>query len=277
MVIDKSFNKKALEPDKLITFKLPESAYQLPKELIKEIIGYIYSEYMAAQSPFEPFSFSEFFASICWNTDTTHGSLNKRIQKWLYENYKFKFTDKISNQVGALIKKATFTPRTFYLDFTKNLQWKAGEFGDFDSCFFNSNIAAKNHMEKSPNFIATRFFRPVPASMSYGKPYHKDDSSNLVYTGAGRAWIYMPEIEFPLNSETTIKGKGLVLFNARGYPLHEIVMTLGQYFQLPYKEIKISNNKQVTGTLYIDTVAYLIADKTILERVDSLDLEQPVE
>ena len=283
--IDKSFKASALPENELLQYTLPEEACELSKPIIDSITQLVYQYYTKVKSPFDPFNWANLLTAIAWNVSTKHGSLSKRISKWVYDNYKINLPPDILQQIGIISSKDKPSINKFNFDIVHKFDWKQGGFGDFDSCFFTFNSKSREFMETSPNFRAIRFFREITSNPfienSFPTKYYekRDKATNHLetfYAGAGRAWLWMPTLERVINKDIKIIGKSILIFNSYGHPLEHMAIMLSTFLNLPYKEVKVTNQGNKTGMLYLNGVAFIIGEQTLIENLDHIDLEQPI-
>jgi hypothetical protein len=111
---------------------------------------------------------------------TREGKILKRLDKYFKSSLNPEYYDKVKyildSQVNPLVSKYVSKIKCYEdstCDITDNLNWRAGDFGDFGSCFFDTD--SRNHIREGMNNDSRHFaFRE----------YNKNGK------GIGRAWIY---------------------------------------------------------------------------------------
>lgn len=219
-------------------------------------------------SPLVEFDFRDLLDAVEWVWKTERGTLPRRIAKWYHQRYKRRkgLTDELINDLGNVASNIMPKPVNYHMDITKDLNWKQGQFGDLNSCFFSGNAETRNRMNATPNLYAFRLFREV--EKIYGKiPERNIDGTwyehgDNYYVGSSRAWLLM---------KTTPHGPVYLLFNSYGMNLNKTAKIFAAHFQLESEEINLRG-----GALYINGGrAIAIGKKAAINHVKpstSLDL-----
>lgn len=194
---------------------------------------------------------------------TETGKPAKRIANYLFKNRQIRLEPEVVSNIGVIISRYTrkFPINNFFMDFDDTLEWDDGDFGDGDSCFWSSNIAARRHMQDN-GYFAVRIWQQ-----------YRDWQTNLFggLCGVGRAWI---RPRFP-NSST------MLLFNAYG-PLDRDQLSLAictVFENCSFRSVSISNNGDTRGMMYLNNGrgTLISTDKGILNGCDGhLDLHARV-
>lgn len=168
-----------------------------------------------------------------------NGRIVRRIANAIYKVLDWKLDEEDKRRLSSAIQSAT-SPHLDAFDFTKDFQWRAGDFGDYGSCFWSCHSAARFTMEQEPGFYAMRSYDKINGD------------------GNGRCWMYATDREF-------------VLFNAYGPTLMRFASTLRAWYQqysdyfVNQKEISLINRGEVSGDLYINHgVARLVSDSELI-------------
>jgi hypothetical protein len=228
--------------DQIIPLTISGDQVEFHEEVIKEIISYLNNEEMNKVSV----KLNQRILNN-WSWKTNEGKLSKRIQKAIYEKYKYKLDDKTLSRIGDIARNYIPKEQTYYFDITKNLEWKAGNFGDHQSCFFNQHgdehavRKAPNEMlaalSIAPNYYALRWFTKIPKNRILVSKelsvFYTDETSN--YLGLSRSWIYFgyllkkptrflnhKDLESHIHNSPDIDinkefDKTIILFNGYGY------------------------------------------------------------
>lgn len=151
------------------------------------------------------------------------GSLPKRISKYYFREFGIKLTEHQLAYIGTLA--SDHCPRgTFLVDFTLTFDWRDGDFKDKGSCFWNEDGSRKGALQilAHNKVMAMRFYDPK----------HPE-------RGKGRAWVAKTKF-------------GFAVFNGYGYTTAVIARILADWSGLTYRRIKLFNNGDADGTLYIN-------------------------
>lgn len=237
-----------------IDVSLPSGEFS--EEQKEKIIRSVFCALYTATSPAERdralreiIRLPEFYEDIISNRWTVTkgkyaGTLPKRVANYLFKVHGFRLTAEEISEVGNLTKNCLDNESKFVVDFTRSLDWEAGDFGDFGSCYWGCRTGART-MLSDHNAYAIRF-------------YDRDNRAR----GKGRAWIITGEID------------GVIVYNAYGpYQLPTVTHVLAQLLGGSYKKIKLSNLGDTGGTLWINSdCGYAIASPDVLENITSVNL-----
>lgn len=213
--------------------------------------------------------------------NTKQGRFSKRASAYFKKRFGITLDEKTLTTVGNLANKYTVRHSIVY-EFTRDFNWRAGEFGDHSSCFWGGNSSAKGMILANGGY-AIRLFN------FEGKD--PNNTRNHTHYGVGRAWIlpaYLKDGNYP------------IVFNAyrkNGYSFEtrdfaEIVARhlsdkIGEEYSV--KRIRLSNNDETGGLLYLNrnvyengmrqenpklannSGGYLVAPESILRGVDFYD------
>jgi len=177
-------------------------------------------------------------SSLYYNMLSVHlpANTNKKIQNEILENILY-----VTNQYK-------FKP--VYMDFTRDITWEKGSFGDKGSCYFSHKATKENYFNcddfgntfsrkenyreslmAMQNAFAIRFFMKkennagnfrmdIPGNTNIW--YREND---IYFTGIGRCWGILENIEIDNDKKAYV----LLLLNAYGLDLDSITRTLKQY------------------------------------------------
>lgn len=106
-------------------------------------------------------------------TGEYRGKLPKRIASFLKKEYNIKLTSEQRTAIGNIAKSYMLSDINYTFDLVDKFDWKDGDFGDGDSCFWGTNALALDVLMKE-GVLAIRFY----------------DESLADCPGSGRAWIY---------------------------------------------------------------------------------------
>jgi len=144
------------------------------------------------------------------------GTLTKRISKYLYVEHQLKIKPEMLAEIGNIASQYVYDRDTYYVDFTNDFNWEAGDFGDKNSCFWTGREISKQII-RAENGYAIRFF-----------------ANKNKKTGYGRAWIIpYANVEF--------------MFNAYGIGLPEAARVYSIYKRVAHNRINLHYDEIVYG------------------------------
>lgn len=149
------------------------------------------------------------------------GTFPKRAAQYWFARHKIKCPPEFLSALGNVARANAIEALAYHFDFTKSIDWEAGDFGDRGSCYWGSNENAREMVEE--NGAAIRFFDA------------NDD-------GIGRAWFA------PYRSS-------LIVFNGYGFagdPTFRIAQIVAAYLNAGYSRVRLLNNGSAYRLLYIN-------------------------
>ena len=166
-----------------------------------------------------------------WSRRIQEGEFRGKLPKRIATYYKKKHEERLSlellTRIGNRVGQHSFDKKTYTLDFTKDLDWKAGDFGDGGSCFWSCRDLARNALVEN-GVIAVRFY--------CGRGY-------------ARAWVLQVEC-------------GLVIFNAYGLPCETITHVLATLFNYPYRNsVDFDIRGDMDGLIWLNEDAHRIGSE----------------
>lgn len=180
-----------------------------------------------------------------WVWLTKQGKLTTRVRKFYYQQG-IKCPDSFLTELGNIARAHTEDGTVYHFDFVNRFHWRAGDFGDSGSCYWGSNMEAREILADNGG-LAMRF-------------YDENDR------GMGRAWI------FPMDHTH-------VVFNGYGFKGHStliIARVLAFHLNCTYKQIKLSNQGTRNGTIWINEgIGYAVGPESALVNLRSADLDLP--
>lgn len=174
------------------------------------------------------------------------GTMPKRISKFFAKFSDVKIPETTATKIGNVAGKFFATKgKLYYIDFVAEFNWKAGQFGDADSCFWGGREDARRIMEKN-GCMALRFFK---------------DEKHVATNGMARSWL------FPVFDNSVL------IFNGYGMELRQQAQILSAFLNQPNQQIDLRNMGDTGGTVYINNGhAYLFGEKDLIKRFHGLDL-----
>jgi hypothetical protein len=192
------------------------------------------------------------------------GRFTRRYSQFVYKTTKISVPVDWLEKMGNIVASHSEKNAGYSIDFTKDLHsWRAGEFGDGGSCFWQSRASARDVMKKHDCF-AIRF-------------YMGNDPVNKVSyeRGTARAWV-VPNV--PEQGMLTV-------FNGYGFagdPTRVIVRVLVQHLEntlnmknaIHYREVRLLNNNSADGNLYINgSRAFIVGEAEVCKKYTEIDLK----
>lgn len=182
------------------------------------------------------------------------GKIAKRLAQLAYNAFDVKLTDAQVCELGTIAGNYRVTSDKVIYDIVNYFDWRAGDYGDCGSCFWESRAAARPAMEDA-GCLAIRFY-------------------NERNEGIGRAWIA------PLSSGN------FVIFNAyarngtwlyqNGSTLKAMATILSERYGLSQADCYLSNYGSACGTLWINNGVGIALYETI-KPGQHIDLEIDVD
>src|SRR4029450_13317044 len=182
-----------------------------------------------------------------WKWTTNRGSLPKRIQSYYYKEHGKKLDSVLIGEIGNQGKRHASVATTLVLDFTKELDWRDGDFGDGGSCFWGKKTGAPAMIEETG--YAVRAYKPIGA-------YTPAEALKVSRKrrGYARAWF------------AKVSDNRLIVFNGYGEASITFARWLALLFNCTYKRIGLTNNGVGEGTLWINGgVGYMIRTHAAIE------------
>lgn len=166
------------------------------------------------------------------------GSFAKRVAKYFHKQGTPLTSDQLG-VIGSLVSQYSASQTDYTIDYTSDFNWQAGDFGDGGSCYWGCRSAAKDMISENGG-QAVRFY--------------KDGN------GTGRAWMLPHDNNW-------------ILFNGYGLDLAQIAQVVAADLGQSYKRIRLENNGDTDGTLWINSgVGYVVGSVEDYEYDRSIDL-----
>ena len=197
-------------------------------------------------------------SDFIWQWSTNRGTFPKRVTAYCFKEHKVKLTPVHVSELGNLARRHTSLAKSYTLDFTRKIDWRAGAFGDHGSCFWSDRHKARAVIEE--HGLSVRGFRPYSGSDELSNRYGR------VYPdlqGYSRAWV------------APITDNSLIVFNGYGETSLTFARLLSFHFACGYKKISLCNNGNDTGILYINGDGYIVGHWPLISTVERYDLGWP--
>lgn len=260
-----------------ITLEVPQDL--IPLEGITEVNDYLhkqlYHEYSSLHNyaDYNRYLNRDFDRSWTVLKGTYSGTFPKRVASFMYRERNIRLTAEQQSEVGNIAKRHCTKNSVFIFDITDKFNWKAGDFGDDNSCYWGDRKNARRLLVHY-NARAIRFYRPENPRL-----------------GIARAWLapLIPEaLVFDKNNAATkmsneLKEQGFVAFNGYGHETQRAARILATHLGLSYSAIGLANYGGTNGVLWINHYsgnqegsksgsAFLIGPVEVTELVKSVDL-----
>ena len=179
------------------------------------------------------------------------GSFCKRVAKYCYQEFKIKLTSNQLGELGSIMSHHTNKNNKYILEYTQDLNWEAGDFGDEGSCFWSCHKSARRTLEEYG---------------AYAIRFYDVKNSNR---GIARAWICQQKNYY-------------VLFNGYGLETSDIARTMAHHLNLSYRCIQLQNNEEKEGFLWINGSkekssyhgsGFVIAAESVVHGISEIDLK----
>ena len=177
------------------------------------------------------------------------GNFTKRFAKLIHKNLDVSLDAPALNFVGTEFGRY-FLQNKYQFEIKKSFDWAAGAFGDEGSCFFSEQSNRKFVL----NTLRENDF--------YSYNFYKSTNGNL--KGIARCIAKK-------------NNKGEILFNSYGYTLLESARVIAHYKNLLYKQIKLKNNGEDSGDLFINNGSGYLLTTDLNTSIDSYDFEIDIE
>ena len=76
---------------------------------------------------------------------TKRGTLPKRLASHFYKTASVKLSPVQVSDLGNIARRHSSDAQTYHCDFTKTIDWRAGDFGDHGSCAWGDKAGMKRH------------------------------------------------------------------------------------------------------------------------------------
>lgn len=224
--------------------EIPQGA--VTKEGIELILLYLKEAYQGVELPSHRSS-----KAFQWTwLDPKHGTLPKRMAKWLKKRLKANPDQKVIAHVGNLARQNSDDNQEYYFRIVDKIDWSANQFGkDGGGCWWGVRGSNQAYGKAQEDSYADRFIKNDGLGVQFFK------SENYSYNnGIGRLWVY---IESTFRFATTFNG----YWENEGATLR-LTRVLATYLGLGYKQcMYLSTNFSV----YInDDKGYFIGDEQAL-------------
>lgn len=236
---------------KIFTHEM-EGGDTVSAETIKNIEQFLYGNY--------GFKVSLSPIGAQWNVESGNyqGRFAKRVQNFMWKEFLVKMTTGDVERVGQIAKDGVPTKGVFYFDFTDEINWSHGEFGDYGSCFIKSDEKMDLMRRWKHKIWAVRFFsgpkyRPKDKNYTIGSEgeYALYDNPK-VGNGIARSWlVFLDEADtFEYSEVFDISGislthEGVVVCNSyeRAQDLLQRKQTeiLSSWSGLPFHPLVVNN------------------------------------
>jgi len=266
--------------DKLYHLTINSEYTPLPDSTISKVIAVMMIEHMhnmhKSSGFFAP---AKFYRDIEWRWMADRGSLTRRISRWYNDQYSMNISPISLSAIGNIVRDEILKNQDYHIDFTSRFNWNDGDFGDSGSCFWSSNVRARDGMQQSGKFIAVRFFKrsdygknyPGHLTVSPSRHMFYTEENRYAYSGYARAWICKEFI--PLKDKLY---PVWILINGYGVATKQIASIVAAFHNQSVKPIYVTNNTNLHGGLYINGKGYLIGPESLIKNQSQYDFGVPL-
>ena len=192
---------------------------------------------------------------------TKRGTFPKRISRAMKVAYGINLDPIVMGKIGTKAAECCDKNKDFFLDFTDDLTWNQGDFGDSGSCYWGGRQYARKLL-MDHNCHAMRFWSSQALDHAKDKAY----CIRQRY-GTGRVWII---------PKRTNHGEVLMAFNAYrtdGRPIVHSARILATVLGAFYKNVPLCNKSNTGGIIYINGGhGFALGSQEICEKVEKVDL-----
>jgi len=170
------------------------------------------------------------------------GTLPKRIGKLLYKRHGIKLSSDVMAEIGTAGSMHASHVRSYYMRFDRTFEWQRGTFGDRSSCFFTCRDRARESM-RNGGCWAVQMFTPTEDSGDF-------EHEGVALRGLARAWMKVQEDD-------------MLIWNGYGLDTREVAKILAEIWGLHYAKVRITDNDQPDGLVWIndDGKGYILTER----------------
>lgn len=183
-----------------------------------------------------------------------YGLLSNRIARVISKKYNVAVSSDLINKIDQAIKTNTLVQSSGEVvryDFTNTFNWRAGNFGDEGSCFWEDRSRAKKEIQGLGGFAIRYFHRE-------DRDFKDFDTMDL----NGRAWI------------VPYGNTGFIMFNAYGKSLAFFSKVLSRHTGMDYYPVQLMADGSSCGLMYINNSKGIYFDRNLnrKNRIRSINL-----
>jgi len=153
-----------------------------------------------------------------WDLENNKGKFITRLSSFFHKVHKKEISQLAKTKIVEYINTLYPPEKEYYFDIDVSLHWLKGEFGDYNSCFFDgqgNGNSSFSKLRETDGYYSIRFFKPFPItsfpenSLKYLKtnfPFSYYIEDKTIYRGYARNWLrYGVGVDYP------------VIFNSYGH------------------------------------------------------------
>ena len=191
-----------------------------------------------------------------WRAHNKGGSFVKRWQKYVYKFYNKKLTPSQLTLIGNYVSNIAGPAKEYYFDFTRDLNWSSGDFGDEHSCFFALSCQSRRIFMNSGKVFAVRFFKKKKTMFDETHEYYKG------LKGRARSWVYIHN------------DSSMLLFNAYGHTAKLQASVLASAFGFSLKKVSTCNGNFEGMGFYLNHEGnYIIGKPEVIKEINDVSIE----
>lgn len=267
--------------NQLIPFTVPAEYHAFSKDTICAIVKTLLDIWVDKHGVFNLPNLNS-FEGLRWRWSHNNVAFPNRLAKLLKSEWDFNASDSLLQEIGNMCQVDIIPSSEILFDFTSDLTWKAGDFGDKNSCFWQGRKDIRDAMSKEGNFYALRFFTKA------GQPQQPDDFYmmrgliptlttrvttkyyNDKYSGVARSWLYETRVQVKLKNKVA-SIPALFLFNGYGMTLPVQAGILSAYLKLERATCVLKNKGKMHGGLYFNGPGFLISSDEAVKAIKYWD------
>ena len=272
-----------IQKDTIIEFQIPPEHYHLSKEAISSIISIVSDHYIKEQNKLR-WPNLNIFKEVDWRGGTTKaGTFVNRMKKQVKEGWNLTLPREITQEIGNIVGQNAVNTETQFFEIVNHFDWKAGDYGDRGSCFWQNRSGIREAMQKEGNFYALRLYRRLPTGTAlYNlngigrfltdqkilQPQKRTEQFD--YYGIARSWIYETIVRVKKNKKI-ISTPVIIIFNSYGITIQDQSLLLAAYLNKSRSPVYLTNKNKEHGGLYMNGSGYVIGDPLLVPSIKKFD------
>lgn len=257
---------------------IPPEHLTFPKEVIKSITGLLV-EHWVQKKGLKHWPNLSILQEVNWKPKVARGSgFVSEFAKLVKAKLDLNLTSDVTHKIGNIVGVNTTDDYEYCFSFTNKFNWKAGEFGDAPSCFWQNRKDIRTAMENEGNFYAIQFFKKYPKGTviyegslsSKNRKVTYDQDEQFDYYGMARSWLYETQIKVKKGS-TSIIVPVIIIFNSYGLVIQTQSLVLASFLNKDRSHVRLSNKERTSGGLYVNGPGYMIGDYNLISSVNRFD------
>lgn len=190
-------------------------------------------------------------------------AVSKRLTQWLADQG-HDYPSSLPTMVGNIVGENSIGSQEITFRFTRNLNWKAGDYGDDGSCFWGSNTAAMALLRHYGAFAVQ--FLTSDGTKGLGRCFGYQPHPGMIVLFNSYGLLNADDVYGrPDSSVSRGRQDAKLVYAAR---------VVAEYLQSSYRSVLLKNRGSDNGLVYINSSrGYLVGDKELLSLLTAYDLE----